>query len=250
MKSAPLEKYLETSCKDCVFAIYDGKTQTSCYADRISKFANVTEAYDEDKEFYVINHVCNYHTTESIENNIEDTLSKVKKDKRMKVDVFIDIYDDNKEYIDKLKLFYNNLSEDDKKSTYYHIFCHKITDELNSFVDNIENLKVFTLEITAKKFNKKFMKNFKNSFSLKIDSISNIPSDGFIERVNFQINEQLVRGIVFEDSTTNAKIYSNYGMVYEYHNCVATSDQSVFYYEDIANLLIKSATDKQMIYSI
>ena len=53
-----------TGCKDCVFAIYDGKTQVGCEFDRINKFKSVglevVESYDEDREFYVIkNHICN-----------------------------------------------------------------------------------------------------------------------------------------------------------------------------------------------
>lgn len=50
---------IHTSCKDCFFAKYDGKTQISCHLDMIKKFekANIQilEAYDEEKEFYVIN---------------------------------------------------------------------------------------------------------------------------------------------------------------------------------------------------
>lgn len=49
---------IETSCKYCLFAEYDGNTQTGCKFDRIEKFeengAEVIEAYDDEKEFYVI----------------------------------------------------------------------------------------------------------------------------------------------------------------------------------------------------
>jgi len=46
-----------TSCKDCIFAVYDGDTQKDCSLGRIDKFKEkgvVIEAYDEEKEFYVI----------------------------------------------------------------------------------------------------------------------------------------------------------------------------------------------------
>ena len=43
---------LLTSCKDCVFAIYDGITQTGCEANRLEHF-DLEECYDEEKEFYV-----------------------------------------------------------------------------------------------------------------------------------------------------------------------------------------------------
>lgn len=53
-----------TSCKECVFAKYEGKTQISCQFDRIKIFretgVNVVEAYDEEKEFYILQDtICN-----------------------------------------------------------------------------------------------------------------------------------------------------------------------------------------------
>lgn len=55
----------QTTCKDCIFAIYDNKTQTGCKMGRLDAYKKVDveiiEAYDEDKEFYVINNrLCNY----------------------------------------------------------------------------------------------------------------------------------------------------------------------------------------------
>lgn len=50
----------DTPCKECVFAVYtdDGITQTDCSRGMIEKYKNagsiILEAYDEDKEFYVI----------------------------------------------------------------------------------------------------------------------------------------------------------------------------------------------------
>lgn len=49
-----------TSCKECIFAVYDGITQIGCDLDRIESYRNkgdgvVIEAYDEEKEFFIIN---------------------------------------------------------------------------------------------------------------------------------------------------------------------------------------------------
>lgn len=49
-----------TPCKECIFAVYDGDTQTSCHVDMIEKIKatdhlEVIEAYDEDKEFFIVN---------------------------------------------------------------------------------------------------------------------------------------------------------------------------------------------------
>lgn len=50
---------IHTPCKDCVFAVYEDRTQNECalkYLD-IYKTNNIEilEAYDQDKEFYIIN---------------------------------------------------------------------------------------------------------------------------------------------------------------------------------------------------
>lgn len=47
---------LVTSCKDCVFAIYEGITQVGCHANRLDNL-DVAECYDDDKEFYVTKNV-------------------------------------------------------------------------------------------------------------------------------------------------------------------------------------------------
>jgi len=50
---------IHTSCKNCVFAKYDENTQTNCSLDFINKLqqnnVEIIEAYDNEKEFYIIN---------------------------------------------------------------------------------------------------------------------------------------------------------------------------------------------------
>jgi len=62
MKSNHQDKSLRTSCKECIFSVYTDNTQTGCRADRLEKFettGRLIEAYDDDKEFYVIDCLCN-----------------------------------------------------------------------------------------------------------------------------------------------------------------------------------------------
>ncbi len=48
-----------TSCKDCKFATWDGNTQVGCEQGVLEKYASVIEAYDEEKEFNIVNNdVC------------------------------------------------------------------------------------------------------------------------------------------------------------------------------------------------
>lgn len=50
---------IHTPCKSCVFAKYDDKTQIDCYLNYIDVYKNnnveILEAYDNEKEFFVIN---------------------------------------------------------------------------------------------------------------------------------------------------------------------------------------------------
>lgn len=74
MKLKPLGEFLYTSCKDCKFAIYNEATQTGCQADQIERFGeeNILEAYDEDKEFYVIKTVCPHMIHKESEATLKD----------------------------------------------------------------------------------------------------------------------------------------------------------------------------------
>lgn len=50
---------IHTPCKKCAFAKYDNNTQIDCYLNLISKYRDknieILEAYDNEKEFYIIN---------------------------------------------------------------------------------------------------------------------------------------------------------------------------------------------------
>ena len=58
---------IHTSCKDCAFATYSGKTQKGCSADMLESYrkrgAEVIDVYDDaGKEFFVINDkLCSHH---------------------------------------------------------------------------------------------------------------------------------------------------------------------------------------------
>lgn len=50
---------IHTPCKKCVFAKYEDNTQVGCHLDYIEKYKasniEIIEAYDDEKEFYIIN---------------------------------------------------------------------------------------------------------------------------------------------------------------------------------------------------
>lgn len=55
---------METACKNCVFAKYEGRTQIRCTAGKINDYlqneVEIIEAYDDEKDFYVVKGHCNY----------------------------------------------------------------------------------------------------------------------------------------------------------------------------------------------
>lgn len=64
-----MNRRFDTPCKNCIFAIYDNITQTGCKFNRLDIFRDkecgVIEAYDHEKEFFVIkNRLCLYKRTE------------------------------------------------------------------------------------------------------------------------------------------------------------------------------------------
>ena len=53
------ESRYKTNCADCLFAVYDGKTQTGCLHNRIDKFGDsAIEATDNERNFFVVSRVC------------------------------------------------------------------------------------------------------------------------------------------------------------------------------------------------
>ncbi len=102
----------DTVCKNCFFAEYEGDTQTGCTAGRIEAFqdkgVNIIEAYDNDKEFYVIeDRICNYFRHKNWAKKGADRqlmVEKVKQETTIRLDVLIYLDHDvtDKQIITKL----------------------------------------------------------------------------------------------------------------------------------------------------
>ena len=94
---------IHTSCKDCVFAIYEDQTQTGCSMSMIEKYkaknCEIIEAYDDDKEFYIINkRKCINHRKESwfkqfenSDNSLEYRIEKTNASNKINYILLIDL---------------------------------------------------------------------------------------------------------------------------------------------------------------
>lgn len=187
----------QTSCKECVFAIYDGNTQTGCKDDRISKFKeDVIEAYDEEKEFYVINRTCTLYRTKNW-NNGEIDLVKAKNESSVIFDIFFDCDNINREMVDYIKQFIHKQSKnhniivfsghdvsDDKKNLIKEIFYSCPNINMSMYFDKREYLHT-----NLSKTN--------NAFHTILDSTNFNDLEEFIININKLMNEELKKGLIF-----------------------------------------------------
>jgi hypothetical protein len=123
---------IKTSCKECVFAEYTDKTQVGCSANRIHHFKDLAvEAYDDDKEFYVINTFCNFYRQDKWLKDGEDNLKRARLENQISCEVLIDCNNMNPSFKEKIIQWLDDLSlvPDPKpiiKITLYHsIFANK-----------------------------------------------------------------------------------------------------------------------------
>lgn len=103
MSNESVFKPAHSPCKLCCFAKYEGITQTDCYLGFIDKYRNnnieIIEAYDEDKEFYVINgKKCfgykeeNYFKSRNLENSsLDEKIAYVKEKLKINYVVVVNI---------------------------------------------------------------------------------------------------------------------------------------------------------------
>jgi len=102
---------IHTPCKNCAFAKYEDKTQTDCEMGLLQKARDnkteILEAYDEDKEFYVINgkkclahKEANYFDARNMgDATLEEKISYVKKLMQVKYIAIIDCLSRNEQQL-------------------------------------------------------------------------------------------------------------------------------------------------------
>ena len=192
----------QTSCKDCIFAAYDGNTQTGCLADRISKFENdVIAAYDDHREFYVINRLCNMFRKKTWNDGVVDII-KARSEIRVSVDILINCDNMSLDYkeliISELRKISNYTSQfscylyysyESPKTTREHVFDIYNKFPKNSFVSMYFNEVEYVTGIIAKT---------KNSFHIKLDSKNIQEASEFVIFLDESINTELKKVILYK----------------------------------------------------
>lgn len=193
----------KTSCKDCIFSVYDKDTQIGCLANRIETFKNidqdlVIEAYDNEKEFFVINRFCNYYKDKSW-NNGDPDIDKIKNQAKVSFNIIVNLKDFHEKDKNNLIDFYDNIIID------YNIqkLDFQIYTKRNSSIQNIFNLREQfnnpKITVYFDKFNphSQIIKT-KKSYTIILNN-DNLETDiDILQKLNDLVNTDLKKIITFE----------------------------------------------------
>ena len=222
MKSQPLENNLtivKTSCKNCIFAIYDKNTQYGCEHDRINKFKNlstnlVIEAYDNDSNFFVINKFCNFYRDKTTWNNGNVDINKVEEEAKITFDILLNCDDIDDEYLEWLIQFVKEVNEynsHDTRKAIIHIYhANNISKEQKQKVSSISKMIKGNNSINIY-FDKNILdyhivSKSKQSYHTCISKTQR-PNINVLSNVNEEINTNLKKLLVIKNN--NVYLYSN-----------------------------------------
>lgn len=245
MKSSQQDNIVRTSCKNCVLAIYKDKTQTGCLADRLDKLDHF-EAYDEDKEFFVIERLCNYYRDDR-ENYIlgEDPyLEKIKFESQVSFDVFINCDNIDEEYKKKIVSFYvSTASKYNEDKVNIHLISQKINKnekhhifDMRQYIGNPNISFILDLRLLHDK-----IMQTRKSYHVLI-SKDNFPSIDFIYDANNIVNEDMKKAIVIANE--NVKAISN--LAYK----IESTKKEIRSYEEIVNNIVTNSKEMDLYHQI
>jgi len=188
-------KSIHTSCKDCAFAQYYCSTQTGCDFNRISKFKEVREAYDNEKNFYIINgRQCNYFTSKDKYpgKNKEELIELVVKKHKVQLTLFVYIDDESK----LLEIADSIIEQDLQPHEVYFVDINKIGPKLNLLLNKkIGNKLNWRIIYPVEDFNigeipEFILQKSKGLFSVFLSSYQKIKYN-WISNIDNMINQEL-----------------------------------------------------------
>lgn len=245
MNSQQLENNLtKTSCKNCILSVYNNNTQTGCLVNRIDSFKSldenlVIEAYDEEKEFFVINRLCNYYRDKSWNDGVVDE-KKIKYEAKVNFDLIIDCKDFDDTDFNKLHGLHEQIIDYGNLKIKMSIFINKAPN-IRKIFDSRLQLDNPKITVYFDKFNPHDdIIRTKKSYHIIVNK-NNIDQANIFNKLNSLINDNLQRIIVFENNNVLAisnlayKIESfklestNYNTIVE--EVIKKSKQDNYYYK-------------------
>jgi hypothetical protein len=244
MKSQQPENLVKTSCKDCAFAIYEENTQTGCAFDRIEKFSkNIIEAYDNEKEFYVIDRLCTYFRDKKWGYSLEDK-DKVKEESSISFDIIFDCNEIGDDYFETIKRFLVDTSYKKYRVFLAHEYDKSIDDkiiDLSKFFN--PNTTVSCCYKIGEFVHEQVMKN-KTTFHAFINRGNIDFCASYLLKINDEINEKLNKFVVAKINDVifvNNFVYKSFQYIkpcYDYSEHVRyiiESIQNTNMYQEITN---------------
>lgn len=226
MKSQPLDSndsvIIRTSCKECAFAVYENDTQVGCIHNRIDKFRNisnslVTEAHDDEKEFYVVNKFCNFYRDKTLWNNGVCDTKKVKEEAKLTFDILINCDEIDEEYYSWIFDFIQSIKNYGETKTSVHLY-HGSGLQITS-KKLVVSLKEQCLDCDLHiYFNKNLLEHnilskSRKSYNVNISKYNRVDLN-ILERINSLVNEEMRKLIVIKNKDNY--IYSN--LSYKIHS--------------------------------
>ncbi len=219
MKYKQADPTKETSCKNCIFAIYENKMQIGCDHNRIEKFgSDVIEAYDDDCEFFVINRLCNYYRPK-FWNGGEKNITKAEEESCLSFDILIDVNDVNETYynqikssiakniypINKYKLY---LFHDNNQTTSQKILIKNLFDSLS------DNKCVLSIYSNQAEYLDSVLSKSKNSYHFILNKLNVDKLEEIIKTSNNLVNIDLKKYIILDYKNTFVISNMAYKMLY------------------------------------
>ena len=214
MKSKQLDKVAETSCRDCKFAIYEDKTQTGCEAGRAEAYMEKGmgfEAYDKDKEFYVINTLCSYKIQKGYDISLED-IKEIRK-KTFGIAVYIEEEADGLEETIKsiCNIDYDHSNIYVCISHSYKMLCVDFTNKMRAHMRSLEDSGFHSIKVVVYGNEKQrdydtFKKIARQNYITKLNTGDVIKNDTY-KKINESINDLLERYVFFEDSGSSTILF-------------------------------------------
>jgi hypothetical protein len=211
MKSRPPEnKTTQTSCKDCIFAVYENNTQVNCLQGRISTFKKLNmllEAYDEEKEFWVVNRLCNTHRSIEWNNGIID-IDQAQEEIKLIFDLIIDCNYIDEEYISYLdELLISIKRYGIEKFNINLIHSGLVSPEqkhlIASYMQKIPNAKI-KIYLNEELIVTGLIQKSKTSYFTVIKKNNPVDINVF-ERLNYLVNQDMKK-ILYAKNNNNALI--------------------------------------------
>lgn len=202
---------VHTSCKKCIFAIYDDlkKTQVGCLFNKIEKLKvnglSVIDSFDEEKEFYTIEgHACMTYREEGFlkDRTIDEAKDLARKQSSVRLGCLVLIKEIN---LENLENMINRICSQTKQF-YEVIFCAEPKVSPRQIIKLLDSKKVsfkwsirhvvdedysgnMSINLAMRKTDSTYMSVFDCSF--------NIPNT-FVEEIDNSLNDDMQRFLVLE----------------------------------------------------